>query len=29
LAAIVEEAKEIVTDAFRSPDPALQEQEVR
>jgi len=29
LAAIVEEAQEIVTDAFRSPDPALQEQEVR
>jgi phosphoglucomutase len=29
LAAIVEEAQEIVTDALRSPDPALQEQEVR
>ena len=29
LAAIVEEAQEIVTEAFRSPDPALQEQEVR
>jgi len=29
LAAIVEEAQEIVTDALRSADPALQEQEVR
>jgi phosphoglucomutase len=29
LAAIVEEAQEIVTDALRSPDPALKELEVR
>jgi phosphoglucomutase len=29
LAAIVQEAQEIVTDALRSPEPALQEQEVR
>jgi phosphoglucomutase len=29
LAAIVQEAQEIVTDALRSPDPVLQEQEVR
>jgi phosphoglucomutase len=29
LAAIVQEAQEIVTDALRSPDLALQEQEVR
>ena len=29
LAAIIEEAQEIVTDAFRSSDPALEEQEVR
>lgn len=29
LGAIVEEAQEIVTDALRSPDPVLQEQEVR
>jgi phosphoglucomutase len=29
LAAIVAEAQEIVTDALRSPDPVLQEQEVR
>src|SRR4029453_5642403 len=29
LAGIVQEAQEIVTDALRSPDPALQEQEVR
>ncbi len=29
LAALVEEAQEIVSDALRSPDPALQEQEVR
>ena len=28
-AAIVQEAQEIVTDALRSPEPALQEQEVR
>jgi phosphoglucomutase len=29
LDAIVEEAQEIVTEALRSPDPALQRQEVR
>ena len=29
LAAIVQEAQEIVTDALRSPEPGLQEQEVR